>query len=354
MRSASSRAAVLFISALLVIFGGIKGSAQSRTNISGTGGSNEVRGKVYLPSGQTFDTPVEVELQSSFSSLKVFTDRGGAFVFQNLTPGTYSLTVHAGDQFADTREYLTIDPDIPQPRGSSMPVRGNPKVLNVPIYLQLKRGVYLRNDVINAKWATVPKETLAHFKRGIELAQEAKNAEAEVELKKAAELSPTFAPVHTELCKLDLKNGNATTAVESCRTAIRYDDSDFDAHLNLGVAYLNLKKYNEAEPELVNAAYMNRTAVTPHFYLGLLFLVRNDLDVAQKAFETAKELSGGKGLPAVHKYLGWIYMRKDMGKEAIQEFETYLKLVPKAVDADKVKKDISDIKAKQPIKNAFV
>ena len=59
MRSASSRAAVLFISALLVIFGGIKGSAQSRTNISGTVGSNEVRAKVYLPSGQTFDTTVE-------------------------------------------------------------------------------------------------------------------------------------------------------------------------------------------------------------------------------------------------------------------------------------------------------
>jgi len=201
---------------------------------------------------------------------------------------------------------------------------------------------------------TSPVVTLDHFKRGVELEQDGKKTEAEAERQKAVQLSPTFAPAHSELCKLALSNGNAAGAVESCRTAVQNDDSDFDAHLNLGIAYLNLKKYNEAEPELLNAAYMNRSAVTPHFYLGILFLVRNDLDVAQKAFETARELSGGKSLPAVHKYLGWIYMKKDMGKEAIHEFETYLKLVPKALDADKVKKDISDIKAKQPIKNALV
>ena len=353
MRSASFSAAVIFLSSFLLMVSGINGLAQSRTNSSGTGGSNEVRGKVYLPTGQSFDTPVEIELQSSFTSLKVFTDRGGTFIFQNLTPGTYSLIVHAGEQFAESREYFTIDPDVPPPRGS-IPVRSNPKILNVPIYLQLKRGVYLKNDVINAKWATIPKETLEHFKKGIELGQQTKNAEAEVELKKAAELSPNFAPVHTELCKLALRTGNTATAVESCRTAIRHDDTDFDAHLNLGIAFLGLKKYSEAEQELVNAAYMDRNAVTPHFYIGILFLVQNDLEVAQKAFETARELSGGKGLPAIHRYLGVIYMRKDMGKEAIQEFETYLKLAPKAQDADKVKKDISDIKAKQPIKNAFV
>jgi regulator of sirC expression with transglutaminase-like and TPR domain len=46
-------------------------------------------------------------------------------------------------------------------------------------------------------------------------------------------------------------------------------------------------------------------------------------------------------------------MKKDMEKEALQELETYLKLAPKAPDTEKVKKDISDIKAKH-IKNAFV
>src|SRR5687768_13635624 len=97
------RSATLFVvlsaSALLAGLTVQEASGQSRTNQSGTGGIHQVRGKVYLPNGQTHDTPVEVELRTTFTSLKVHTDRAGAFVFQNLTAGTYTLTVNAGDQF---------------------------------------------------------------------------------------------------------------------------------------------------------------------------------------------------------------------------------------------------------------
>jgi hypothetical protein len=81
--------------------------------------------------------------------------------------------------------------------------------------------------------------------------------------------------------------------------------------------------------------------------------MKQDLDIAQKAFETAKGLNGGNRLPAIHRYLGWIYLKKDMEKEGLQELETYIKLAPKAQDAEKVKKEILAIKAKHP-KNAFV
>ena len=350
MRSASSLAALL-IPAFFVLLFGSDLIAQSRTNQSGTGGIHEIRGKVYLPSGKTFDSPVEVELQSisNFSNLRLFTDRDGGFVFRNLAPGNYSVVVKAGEQFEDAREYVTIDTEAQ----GNIPIAPTPKVVTVPIYLQFKRGVVLRNEVINAKWSSIPKQTLDHFKRGIELAQEKKTAEAEAELRKAIEMSPKFAPAHTELGKLQMLEGKLEDSVKSSSEAIRNDASDFDAHLNLGIAYLNLKKYTEAEPELVTAAYLNRNAVTPHYYLGLVFLMRNDLDIAQKAFETAKELNGGKSLPAIHRLLGRIYLQKDMEKEGIQELETYLKLAPKAQDAEKVKKEISDTKAKH-IKNAFV
>jgi len=351
MRSASFRA-VLFISAFFIALPGARVTAQSRTNQSGTGGIHQVRGKVYLPTGQSFDTPVEVELQDTFTSLKVFTDHGGSFIFQNLSPGSYTLTVNAGTQFEASREYFTIDPEVPGPRGVAL-MRPIPKSITVPVYLQLKRGVTLRNEVINAKWSSIPKETLEHFKRGIELGQENKDTQAEVELRKAVERSPNFAPAHTELGKLALKNGRPEATIESCKTAVRYDQADFDAHLNLGMAYISLKKLDLAEPELVTAAYLDRTAITPHYYLGILFVMKDDLNVAQKAFETAKGLKGGKGLPAIHRFLGRIYLKKDMEKEGIQELETYLKLAPKAQDAEKVKKEISDIKAKH-IKNAFV
>ena len=351
MRSASYRAAILFVSAFSFVFSVMPATAQSRTNVSGTGGIHEIRGKIYLPSGRTIDSAVEVELQSisNFSTLKVNTDREGSFGFRNLSPGNYQVVVHAGELFEETREYVTIDTEAQ----GNIPIRPTPKIVMVPVYLQLKRGVVLRNDVINAKWSAIPKKTLDHFKRGIELGQENKREEAEIELRKAIESSPNFAPAHTELCALALTQGKLDSAIDACKTAIKHDDADFDAHLNLGIAYLNLKKYPEAEPELVISAYLNRTSVRPHYYLGVLFVVKGDLDIAQKAFEKALELNGGKSLPAIHKYLGRIYMKKDMEKEALRELEMYLKLVPNAQDAEKIKKDISDIKAK-PIKNAFV
>ncbi len=324
-------------------------SAQSRTNQSGTGGIHQVRGRIYLPTGQSLDTPIEIELQSTFTSLKVFTDSGGAFVFSNLSPGNYSVIVNAGERFEPSREYLTIDTEVQ----STVPMRPIPKTITVPVYLQFKRGVILKNEVINAKWSTVPKEAVQRLKSGVELIQSNKPVQAEAEFRKAIQLAPTFAPAHTELGKLLLQTGRLESSLDSFRSAIRYDESDFEAHLNLGVAFLNLKKYDQAEPELVAAAYLNRSAVTPHYYLGIVFVMKDDLDVAQKAFETARELKGAKSLPNIHKYLGRIYKKKDMEKEAIRELETYLKLAPTAQDAEKVRKDISDLKAKT-IKNAFV
>src|SRR5829696_111005 len=232
MRSASFLA-VLFLSAFFVVFESPSVHAQSRTNSSGTGGIHEIRGKVYLPSGRTLDTPIEVELQSisNFSNLKLFTDRDGGYSFRNLAPGNYSIVVTAPEQFEPAREYVTIDTEA-QGRGVVV-VAPIPKLFTVPIYLRFKQGVVLRNEVINAKWSKVPKAALDHFKRGVDLIQEKKNAEGEAELRKAVEIAPTFAPAHTELGKLALKNGQPEATVESCKTAVRYDDSDFDAHLNM-------------------------------------------------------------------------------------------------------------------------
>src|SRR5687767_590336 len=129
MRSATlvrvmSAVALLLASSIHGIYG------QSRTNQSGTGGIHEVRGKLYLPNGQSFETPVEVELRAAFTSLKVFTDRAGTFVFQNLAPGSYTLTVNAGDQFESASEYLIIDPEVPPPRGIAL-MRPSPKLITV-------------------------------------------------------------------------------------------------------------------------------------------------------------------------------------------------------------------------------
>lgn len=344
MRSAIYFAAFLFL-AFFSIATNLPAYGQSRSNSTGTGGLNQIRGRIYLPNGKTLENRISVELQSiTHGTLSVETDGSGSFSFGGLAPGSYSVVINAGESFETAREYVIIDPEV---QTGTIRVTPIPKTITVPIYLQFKRAVALRNEVINAKLSAIPKNAMEDYRQGLELGQAGKNEEAVVEFRNAINNYPLFSQCHTEIGKIRLKTGKLDDATTSFRSALRIDPEDFDAHLNLGIALLNLKKYNEAEPELVSAAYINRSAVTPHYYLGIVFVMKNDLDVARKAFETAKDLKGGKSLPALHKYLGRIYMKKSLDKEAIREFETYIKLLPTAQDAEKIRKDISDLKARQ-------
>jgi tetratricopeptide (TPR) repeat protein len=332
------RSTVLLI--FLVVGTSVGAFAQSRVNTSGTGGIHEIRGRIYLPNGRSTDTPTTVQLESTnFPTITVESDRSGSFSFRALAPGNYSVVIAATDQFETAREYVTIDADIGVASGST-------KIITVPVFLRLKRSVERKNAVVNAKWASVPRDVIERYNRALELIKENKSDQAEAELRNAIAAAPKFAPAYTALGRLELRAGKFEKSVESLKLAVQYDAEDFDANVSLGIAYFNLNKMNEAEPFLVNAAYLNGFSVLPHYYLGLIFSVRNDADVAQKAFEKVKELDGGKSFPVIHKYLGRIYLHKQMNKAAVAEFEAYLSLLPTAKDAEVIRKEISDIKTR--------
>lgn len=315
---------------------------QGNTNNTGNGGINSIRGRIFLPNGRTLERSIKIELQSTTQPTQtVYSDRNGAFAFNGLNPGSYTIVVDAGEQFEIAREYYLIDKEV---QTGSVRIAPIPKTFNSPIYLQPKRAETLRNEVLNAKWSGIPKDAIQHFKRGFKLLQDGKEADAEVAFRSSITAAPNFAPAYTALGSLEIKNGKFENAVGTLKKAVHLDSEDFEASLNLGVAYLKLNKLKEAEPFFVNAAYLNTYSVLPHLYLGLIFYAQNDGEVALRAFEKVKELDGGKSYPVIHKYLGNIYLHKQMNKEAVAEFETYLKMLPDAKDAEAIRKEISDMK----------
>jgi Tfp pilus assembly protein PilF len=58
-------------------------------------------------------------------------------------------------------------------------------------------------------------------------------------------------------------------------------------------------------------------------------------------------LHGGENLALAHKYLGGVYMSTHKNKEAADELEKYLKLDPKAADAERIRGTIKDLRSKQ-------
>jgi len=67
---------------------------------------------------------------------------------------------------------------------------------------------------------------------------------------------------------------------------------------------------------------------------------------AQKELELAIS-NGGENLALAHKYLGGVYISTHKNKDAADELEKYLKLEPKAPDADKIKASVKDLRSKQ-------
>jgi tetratricopeptide (TPR) repeat protein len=81
-------------------------------------------------------------------------------------------------------------------------------------------------------------------------------------------------------------------------------------------------------------------------YLGVALMRQKDIDGAEKELQQAAKL-GGEHAGRAHYYLGGIYWARKEYKRAADELETYLRLTPRAPDADQVKGTISDLRSKK-------
>jgi tetratricopeptide (TPR) repeat protein len=341
MKLASS-VALLYVAILAAFVCPLLG--QTRINNSGTGGINTIKGQIFSPSDRRADGQVTVRLQSfTFGELSVITDQSGGFEFRNLAAGSYFVVVDAGDTFETFRESVLIDGEV-QSRDPALRVASRPKLYTVPVYLQLKHTPREKASVINAKMANVPKDALKRYEKALELMQAAKLDEALAELRAAVQIYPALSWAYTEMGKIYLRTGRLDEAVDVLATSLRYEPNDFDANVDYGIALYAKQDYTAAETQLNKAAQLNATAVTPHYYLGRLFLQTKAFEKARSELESAKRLKGDKNFPLVHRDLGDVYRALRLSKEAVAELETYLKLVPNAKDAERVRQTITELK----------
>ncbi len=318
---------------------------QSNVNSTGTGGIHTVQGRVYLPDGRTLNSSITVSLQSSsFPTLAVQTDQNGAFVFRSLAPGNYSVVVDLGDTYEVGREYVTIDTDVQIVSSRNLVT---PKLITVPLYLQLKHRKSLLNGVVNAKLADIPKDSVKHFEKALEMLQKNSNQEALNELLQAVAIYPAFTLAYVEMGKIYLKAAKLNESIAVFRSAIKLDKNNFEANLNCGIAFLEKNQLDSAENLLKTAAEQNKAAITPHYYLGMVYIQRKKLDDAQRELESAKQLAGETRFPPIHRYLGGIYLAKNQYKLAADELEVYLKLSPNIKDAEKIRQLIAESRNKQ-------
>ncbi len=138
----------------------------------------------------------------------------------------------------------------------------------------------------------------------------------------------------------------------------------------LGLVLFNQKKYIEAEKVLNQALLESDNSLASAYYnLGQVYLAKHNLSKAQSSFEKAKSFSdhpkvdsalinnalaitfkqegdlkaaqsayeeaikqGGDNYPVIHYNLGILLEKMDKSQQAIQEFQSYLRLAPQGLN----------------------
>jgi tetratricopeptide (TPR) repeat protein len=96
---------------------------------------------------------------------------------------------------------------------------------------------------------------------------------------------------------------------------------------------------------LLAALKENDKSAIAHYYLGRALAYLGQFDEAETELNSAITL-GGEQMKEAHRYLGAIYHARGQTDKAIAQLETYLRIAPKADDADAVRQLIKQLKQK--------
>lgn len=317
------------------------GGVDSDPGDRGTGGNNTIQGRVYLPSGNLLDRRIRVRLSSvRGGEMMTMTDDNGAFSFRRLDGGNYLLTVEAGKEFEPARETVDIM-ESARVRGSNQPGR----TYTVQIQLQPNRGGAQQAPpgVLNAALAGVPKAALDLYQKALKDAGGGDAKKAVGRLKEAVTLHPGFMLAHNELGVQQMRLGQLDEAAESLGAALKLAPDAFAPRLNRGILLVLRKQFGEAESELRRAIEKGSGSALAHLYLGRTLISLGKFPEAERELARAVEL-GGEDSHQAHRYLGALYVEQGDNARAVAALETYLRLVPKARDAEQIRDIIKKLR----------
>jgi Flp pilus assembly protein TadD len=313
---------------------------------TGTGGRHTISGRLIFPSGQRADLRLKISLEShGGGDLTVLSDLNGSFRFESLRAGNYTVVIEGGDHFETVRESVFIEPYSVSPRRSAAGVPLS-RPINLQVYLRPKQEiVYVKPGVLNAALASVPKAAVEADEGGLESASKGESDKAIDQFKRAVVLYPEFGLALNELGVQYLKRGQLDKAEEVLAKAVRLSPEAAEPSLNYGIVLLQKKKFAEAETQLRDAVKKNGGAFTAHLYLGITLIYIKNYTDAEVELRRAVSLGGPKAGQA-HYYLGGLYWETRNYRQAADELEMYLKLEPKAANAEKIRTTIKELRIK--------
>ena len=138
------------------------------------------------------------------------------------------------------------------------------------------------------------------LQKALHLHLQNRNQEALKLLNQAHKLAPNDPCILSLQGCIQLRCNLFSEAAESCKKALRYNPSDYETYLYLGLSQVSLKEYQNAIVSL--STYLKHSSESPHAWngLGVAFMNTGKYGDAVLAFEKASGLKGncGQNIPS--------------------------------------------------------
>ncbi len=274
----------------------------------------EITGQVRLPNDAPAGVGALVLLERPDSGVvqQAQTDSQGKFHFRGLGQMPYKITVRAhGYEIYETAVDLTLVS------------RSFVEIRLRPLRSASKEQPPAAGSLVSARDAQIPPSAVSEFEKGKKLLLDGKNAGKSIDhFKKAVQIYDKFPQAHVLLGVAYLDQQKAADAEQAFQKAIDVDDKATDAYLALGTLQSQQKRFAEAEKNLSKAAELNPESFQAHYELGKSCWALQHNDQAEVHARKALELNSKSA--EAHLLMGNVLLRKHQNEDALREFKASL------------------------------
>jgi len=293
-----------------------------------------IRGQVRYEDGRFADRIV-VRLRSDKIAYQneLTTDSQGKFDFDGLTPSTYHLTIEG----QSIRPYESvIDITVSKMSYEQITLR----------FAKDRNGAVPPEGPGASIGADIPTAAKKEFDEGQKAANDKKDADAAIKhYKKAIQLYSKYSEAYLAMGLLYLDLGKFDDAQPALQAANDITPTAPGGYFALGTMYNAQKKYDEAEKALTKGLELKSDVPEGQYELAKTYWATGKWQDAEPHAQKAVAIAPTMAPP--HVLLGNIALRKQDPLGAVKEFQEYLRLDPKGPMAPGVTQMIQKIEANE-------
>jgi len=210
----------------------------------------------------------------------------------------------------------------------------------------LKRTGLHQGSTVSASALNAPEPAKKAYGKGVNEMNDEKWDAAQKNFEKAVEIDPQYAQAWSDLGEVLQKKSQPTEARAAWEKAVAADPKYIRPYVQLAMLDLQEKRPEDAATIAGKAVAMNPLEFPElYFYNAVANYNLKHLDVAEYSARRATELDSAHEIPRAEVLLGSVLIAKGDRAGGVQHFRKYLELVPKAQDAEQIRKAIAQLEA---------